>query len=87
MGFLRRRFGEQSTALGLGILVSALQAYLLGGTHAAIVQAVTGVAAVLMPENGAVPSVPSVMRKSVPVEHGYVPAPRGFVAQQSQGEA
>lgn len=55
MGYFRNRFGERSTALGIGVLISALQAYMAGGTNAAVLQAVTGVAAILLPEAGNVP--------------------------------
>jgi hypothetical protein len=50
MGWLRKRMGEGSSAAGLGLLIMALEAYQSGGTKAAIAAAVSGLAAICLPE-------------------------------------
>jgi hypothetical protein len=52
MGWLRKRFGEASTHAGLGLLAGAIDAYLSGGSKAAIAVAISGLIAVCLPETG-----------------------------------
>jgi uncharacterized membrane protein YhfC len=50
MGWLKKRFGERSTALGLGLAAGGLQAYMTGGTPAAIAFGLSALGAFLVPD-------------------------------------
>jgi hypothetical protein len=52
MGWLKKRFGEASTAAGFGLILGAANAYSVGGSQAAIAQAIAGLLAICVPEKG-----------------------------------
>jgi hypothetical protein len=53
MGWLRKRLGESSTHVGVALLAQSLQAYLAGGTQAAVATTVAGVFSICYPQSGA----------------------------------
>jgi hypothetical protein len=51
MGWLRKRFGESSTHVGLQVVSGSLAAYLTSGSNVAIATALTGFLSMLYPQS------------------------------------
>lgn len=51
MGWLKKRFGESSTHVGLALVAGSMDAYLKGGSQVAVATLVAGLFSILYPQS------------------------------------